>query len=894
MLAVPMLTPHPCGSLLVTAMIVVLLIAQARGATFNIAVNLPFLTPGLGKAVTGIVAFLKANEVALDTIDPSNTHSFRLIYTASNYTALNATLAIQNAITRDNVVGMVGDWTSSMTIPQALASARDFTWVCSGSATSDTLSDKVSFPYTFRTIMNDAMQGRVLAGYVKYMGWRTASVLASSDAYGTSISTAFISYSNQLGITITATQVFQPTQTNFQVALDAVLNSGSQIIVVTAIGENTITLLRQAKERGMIGDDWVWIGPEVCFQLVAFLYARLPSIQNDLDLSHEDRMLVNGMQYVYPRENSYNTEHNATIARFQQQNPGETLPPAYSFLFFDCVKALAAGILRVVNETGVTNFYARNYFPNLGKYFLQPFDGVTGHVTYDEVGNRQAFFQVMNWFNNTARPVFDVDPHLNIHPIAPVKFFSGTSKVPKDRPDQVPLIATLESTAGKSLLVANIMVGLSICVIWLYLLRYRYHTTVRSLSFPFLSLITLGCLMIVASNITSLGVATTTSCQVSLFVFVYGVELILASSTAKAYRLYRIYDNVVISVTRIANAQLLGGLGLVMLGQTFIFIAWIVLAPVQSILISARTYYYFRCASQYEGHHVTFSVITTGYNLFLLLTMMVFGYKTRNIAKNYRETAYILYVAQNTLLSGLVVGSFHWFAFGESTLSAFVFKQCTILYAVNFAFFALVGRIALVTYMSNVKLNTNGAGLANQSNHLHLSSTIPVKTFNAESPSPSNNPSTGVKVSTIDGKVTTIRGTYSVKRLGSLLSTWVSHHVTIHAADGYLTMLPARDNPESGIVLRLCYVHYDPSPPGFDNCLELSTKGKGAYLIQFTSEEERTMWVSIMGGQAAVNKRNTTGAQASSSVGRPRSLSNTAGVTIVQGVLGRAFRRSRN
>ncbi|ORZ38017.1 periplasmic binding protein-like I [Catenaria anguillulae PL171] len=257
----------------------------------------------------------------LQGIDPSNQHSFQMIYTPTNYTARNATMAMLNAIINDGAVAALGDWTSSVTIPQAHAGSKWFMYMCSGGATSGQLSDKTAFPYFFRSICQDPAQGIVIAHFIKYMSWKSAALIASSDAYGQSVGNAFLTTAQTLGLSVVQNQVIQPGQTDYSIALNAILNSGSQIIVLSALSENSILLLRQARAMGMIGPEWVWIGPE------AFDYWM------DLQINAEDVKNVQGMLYVYPQEKTFNALFNASLARYNAAYPNEPSPPSYSYLF---------------------------------------------------------------------------------------------------------------------------------------------------------------------------------------------------------------------------------------------------------------------------------------------------------------------------------------------------------------------------------------------------------------------------------------------------------------------------------------------------------------------------------------------------------------------------------
>ncbi|KAI9188134.1 hypothetical protein H9P43_002525 [Blastocladiella emersonii ATCC 22665] len=833
------------------------MIAPTTPYTFKIGVNLPYTTASLGSSMTGIVNFLKLGIPDLATIDPTRTHDFSLVFTPTNYSAMTATQAMLNAVVDKGVSAVVGDYASSHTIPSSLAGTRTKTWMCSGSASSGTLSDKANYPYFMRTMATDPAQGEILAHFVKSMGWSSASVIASSDSYGQSVSGTFLTRAPALGITITASQVFQPGQTDFTGVLKAILAGGSQIIIAAMLPDDGVNLLRQAKLFGMVGPDTVWLGPEAW------------SLYADMGLSAADNENVNGFMYVMPREDSFNALYNTALARWNAAYPGVSVA-TYSFLFQDCVTTLAQGILRAVADVGLNSFLSGNYQPNMTKHFLVPFEGVSGTVKFDDKGNRLAYFSVFNFFKSERTLVYEVNPDMSVVAKAPPKFYSGTSEIPRDRPEQVPLFARWNQSSGIGLAIANALLLALILASNAYLYVHRTIPAVKNLSFPFLTLICVGCALVLASNLAALGEPTSGSCQVSLWFFTYGVQLVLASSAAKAYRIWSIFDNkAMISVSRVGNKSLLSGVAVVMLIQTILLVVWSGAGPQLAQIVSSRTYYYYVCQSASPTFNMGLSGATLAYNILLLCVLTILAYKTRNVASGFRESIWLFYVSQNMFLSGIVVALFAFFSFGDSTLAAFVVKQVVIIYATTFTFTALVGRLVYVVYLQ-VKRNGGGGSAGGQGSNQGCTSEGGTASMTRSALGTANGTTAANKVAVaeVNGKVTHVRSTYPVKKQGGLMSTWHSHNVILSVIDSQLSMLPANTNPELGVVVRLSAAIIDITPPGLRNCIEVSARGK-AWAIQLPGEEEYQKWVAILssalgagGGPGATTgmiKRTTSG-----------------------------------
>ncbi|ORZ38031.1 hypothetical protein BCR44DRAFT_1497611 [Catenaria anguillulae PL171] len=814
--------------------ICVLLLActlHAAAAVFNISVNLPFLTPSVARIAGNQVKFVQANAAALlADIDPQRQHSFNLVYTPTNATTRNATIALLNAIEQHNIVAVIGDSSSATT---------------------------TQFPYLFRTCPDDGAQGSILALFVRHMGWRTIAVISSSDAYGTSVTGTFFPMARSLNLTIATNQIYQPGQADYSLILDSVLNSGSQIILLAGVATTTVPLLRQARAKGMISNEFVWVAPE------SF------GFWTGLALNATDSSLVDGMLFVTPRERGGGALAEQSIARFNQANPGESIPPS-TLLLMDCVLAVARGILRIASDTSAASVLSRSYFPSLSRYFLQSFEGLSGPVEFDSVGNRKAYFQVLNWYQNVSTPVFDVFPNLTIQATSSrIRFFSGDSTVPPDQPLKRALVPSWDSPAGIGLGFGNIASIVIVVATWAYLFKARHIPSVKRLSFPFLTVICLGCVLVLVSNVVALGNEPTVgSCQASLWTFVLGLELVLASSAAKAYRMHKIFDNKVISAGNLGNKAMFMGLAAVLLGQAIILIVWAAVDAQNAVMVSGRTYFYYRCTSTSALFDQAMSGVTIAYNGVLLLALMVLAYLTRNIATNFCETKWLFFTSQNTLLSGSVVAVFALFDFSASALAATVIKQVAILYATLFAFGSLVGRIAIVVFAEQKSYLSAGAPVqstAAKTSLGELGTMIVSQMGGAPTPrttagllanaSGNTLPNVGQQQQVQKSSNGVLSGVYAVKKNhGSLFSTWISSSVTLFTNEGLLSMIPTTSKPELGNVLRLSLIQYEADPRGLPHCVEVSVKGK-SWTIQFSNDEERAVWVQQLATTSATSTR---------------------------------------
>ncbi|KAI9218592.1 periplasmic binding protein-like I [Blastocladiella britannica] len=829
-----------------------LCVAPASGTTttFKISINLPILNTEFGTSATGVVDFINLLAPDLNSLDPTGQTQFQVIATATNATAFNTTLAMEPLLADPTVVGVVGEWDSSLTIPMTLAGSRAYMWSCSGMATSHTLSDKAQFPYFFRTIPEDPQQGQALAWFARHMGWATAAVIASADSYGQSVMSSFVNTASTIGITIMANQVFQPGQPDFTVILNAVKDSGTQIIMLCSLVDDSHVLMRQAREANMIGPNWVWLAPDGFSD-----WANQAA--NATELAQ-----VNGLMYMFPRENSFTTMYNASVARWNAAYPTASIPP-YTFLMQDCVTALARGVIGLVNTVGATNVLARTYYPDLSRYFLNSFEGLTGTIRYDEVGNRLGYFSVYNWYNGTATVAYEVNPDLSITSKAPPKFFSGTSVVPPDVPVRAALIATWTSPSGVALAAMNALFISIVVATTMVLAQNREVPAVKSMSFTFLCVIALGLVMVLVSNLVGLGVQTTATCVVDLWLFSIGALLVLAASLVKAYRIWRIFDNASMTRMQIKNKTLMLGMSLLLGIQLILLVVWTVVSPPTAMTVTSHDWYYQDCASANAGFGTGMTAATLLYNSGLLGVLLYLAYKTRNIASNFRESAHLAYVAQNTLLAGIVVAMFEFFSFGSSTLTAFIVRQVVIMYVVMFAYSALLGRIAVAAHFAlrksaSSQSNTNVVAISTMGSRAGggASSTGggAVGMGSAGRPLKPSEPMT----------ISVLRGTFPVKKNG-MLSTWHRHVLMLMGSESLLAITPIHHADQSaaatvkpGVLAPLSHLIISTSPTTADleHCLEIVVKGVGVYLVQFKSADELQMWADAISARDSQQRQS--------------------------------------
>ncbi|KAL7749257.1 hypothetical protein RI367_005409 [Sorochytrium milnesiophthora] len=874
------------------AVLLATLVQFATPAQLTVAVSLPTSSASDGPAANGIDKVLT---VSLDSVNSylsqNGGHSFVLNFLDSKSRQADAVQSVFDAVgangngsaSNSGAFGLIGEYASSNTIPMALTANHFKLWQCSGAATSPTLSDKTSFPYFFRTIPPDNFQGIALAYFCKNMGWKRVSILAGSDAYGAGIADAFSLQAKELDITIATSQTFPVIQVDtsnsslplsqsadsspYDIQVNAIKASGSRIVLFFGVQADFIAVARVARTSGIIASsDWVWVGSDGLSTLV-------DTLNGDPSFTQHDKDNANGVFYAFPSEQGPNFGNFKST--FAAKNPGAPIVP-YAMFYADCLAAMARGLVAMLSS-GVTldQVNARSY-NNFGlDKFLVPFDGLTGAVQYAKPSmERVGVYNINNIFKMATTAAYDISLTGAQRQHANPTFFSGTSDIPPAIPNSINNYPTWHSFG------AWIMLGLAGILFVLiagtnvYLYINRNHAAVRNMSLPFLTMISTGLCIILASTAMWIDVPTFFLCNASVWVFAIGFQMVLSAVAAKAYRIWKIFDNRTLTKLHlINNRSLFLGCAAIVFLQCAVLLTWTVAAPMYPNLKPSFDVISYECSSTNRTMQLTFSSILLAYNAALLLLVCFLAYKTRTAYSAFRESSFILYTAQNIFLSGLVASPLIYISSAEFALGAYYIRAVVTLYAVAFSYVCLVGRIAMVLIMhhrngdgTGFKLDLNGYESGSSGGGGGGHGAFSQTQTNVGAGGAATTTTTGHhdgaansalrSAEQLPGKPQTMQGRYPIKVSNKLFQTWRSHRLTLFALEGYLGMTHTTANTEQGKLFRLRSIQFDPEPAAHPLCIEIRADGT-AYLVQFTSADDRMKWIRVLSVHCLVTSRSS-------------------------------------
>ncbi|KNE72703.1 hypothetical protein AMAG_20505 [Allomyces macrogynus ATCC 38327] len=145
---------------------------------------------------------------------------------------------------------------------------------------------------------------------------------------------AFSTSADQLSVSLYLLQQYLPGTTDFTVYLDTILASGSKIILFFGFPSNAKLIMRQAKAKGMVRPDYIWVGTHT-------MYNYLDNLATE-----SDRRLANGMMFSTLREDHPTSQYQTLRSQYLAQYPSQpkSLMSGFALTYYDCLLALTNGI----------------------------------------------------------------------------------------------------------------------------------------------------------------------------------------------------------------------------------------------------------------------------------------------------------------------------------------------------------------------------------------------------------------------------------------------------------------------------------------------------------------------------------------------------------------------
>ena len=266
-----------------------------------------------------------------------------------------------NKLVDEGVVALIGDITSKPSLAVAEVAAQDNLPMITPTGTQFNITE--AGPNVFRVCFTDPYQGVVLANFAKNnLNAETAAVVVNNSSdYSDGVAKAFVEQAEKLGLKVVAKEGYSDGDKDFRAQLTKILPTNPDVLVVPDYYEQVALITTQAREVGIkatfVGPDG-WDGVAKTLDASAYGAVENSYFTNHYSLQDQSPKVQN---FLKAYKEAYNEE-----------------PSAFSALSYDAAYMMKAAI----EKAGTTDKQAVvDALKNLD------YDGVTGHLTFDENNN---------------------------------------------------------------------------------------------------------------------------------------------------------------------------------------------------------------------------------------------------------------------------------------------------------------------------------------------------------------------------------------------------------------------------------------------------------------------------------------------------------------------------
>ena len=358
---------------------------SASGGSDSDTIRIGGLAPLTGDAASYGVAVNNAIQMAVEDINANggiDGKQIEYIYYDEKGDTTEATNAYNKLVQDDKVVAIIGDVTTKPTLAVAQTSQQDNIPIITATATAAEVT--LTGPNIFRACFTDPFQGELMASYAsEKLGATKVAVLSDmADDYSSGIAEAFVAKAEELGMQVVADEKYQDGDVDFKSQLTNIKGQNPDVLFLPVYYEALRLISAQAKEVGVTAqlcgaDGW-------------------DSVLTD----NFDSSVLNGGVFC----SQYSTE--STDERVQNfisayKEKYEMDPNMFAVLAYDATNMMA----QAISDAGSTDSQAI-----IDAMAALEYDGLTGHMTFDEDRNPQKSAVIVSIQDNAYKFVENYDP----------------------------------------------------------------------------------------------------------------------------------------------------------------------------------------------------------------------------------------------------------------------------------------------------------------------------------------------------------------------------------------------------------------------------------------------------------------------------------------------------
>ncbi|KAL1924849.1 uncharacterized protein VTP21DRAFT_4503 [Calcarisporiella thermophila] len=602
-------------------------LAQSGTSAIRLAVN----EINQQKLIPG--AYITLIEKDSFPIDPNNNNNGQSGAAASIFAAVD--------LLQKDVVGVIGDLSSSLTQHTALLTSRLAIPQCSFSAWTNRLSNKQEYPYFFRTIPTSMLFTEVMMRFIASQGWRRFGVLYSSETLDQQLSEKVTQRARELQLDPVAMQPFDldSSEKQLETPLLELREAGVRVFMIASVPDSRLRILRLASKLGLFSPEYAW--------LMIDDGQTFPENDTEFNAPFNGLFLFDSLLKLdgYPPYEAFLDKWAALDPR-EYPFAGQRDIGSNEGLAYSCMMVMARGFANAIRNSvsaTVTQAQALQLLARgrMGDKLLPPafntgYVGPEGPITINENGDlAQGNFMIFNIQRGTVVPVAKfVFGNLSI--VNAPMYIGDRMQPPSDIPPVIPMNPRFGSPGGIAILSVS-SAGILFALVMMFLvISFRKSEVFKASSPLFCCLELLGFMLSFVGVILWVDIPNDTVCALRPVALNAGFVLVLSNIVAKNFRVYRIFNNVFVERTVIRDGQLVKIAGAICAGDMLLVVLYLLVTPPRPHVTNfSFTSQYYDCVS--DGPYLVFWVLLFVYNGTLILYATFLAFQTRDVASNYNE-----------------------------------------------------------------------------------------------------------------------------------------------------------------------------------------------------------------------------------------------------------------
>lgn len=358
---------------------------SASGGSDSDTIRIGGLAPLTGDAASYGVAVNNAIQMAVEDINANggiDGKQIEYIYYDEKGDTTEATNAYNKLVQDDKVVAIIGDVTTKPTLAVAQTSQQDNIPIITATATAAEVT--LTGPNIFRACFTDPFQGELMASYAsEKLGATKVAVLSDmADDYSSGIAEAFVAKAEELGMQVVADEKYQDGDVDFKSQLTNIKSQNPDVLFLPVYYEDLRLISAQAKEVGVTAqlcgaDGW-------------------DSVLTD---NFDSSVLDGGVFCSQYSTESTDERVQSFISAYKEKY--EMDPNMFAVLAYDATNMMA----QAISDAGSTDSQAI-----IDAMAALEYDGLTGHMTFDEDRNPQKSAVIVSIQDNAYKFVENYDP----------------------------------------------------------------------------------------------------------------------------------------------------------------------------------------------------------------------------------------------------------------------------------------------------------------------------------------------------------------------------------------------------------------------------------------------------------------------------------------------------